>query len=151
MRRLTVAGALLFSIAVLFQALASSVRVERKFFFDYIPSARESAQIYFGGPQLLVKWTPVMGTSLFTELGGDETAVGEIPPPEATGVICVSLYEDANGTGVWEPGEALLPEGRFSLVNLDTDKTLASYVTDGSNEPYCFFPFDSASLCNELN
>lgn len=54
------------------------------------------------------------------------------------GSICVTLYNDANGNGVLDPGEGLVQGGQFALLDLTNSATLQNYTTDGASEPYCF-------------
>lgn len=67
-------------------------------------------------------------------------AVGQ--PTEAAGgqaSICVTLYNDANGNGVYDgAGEGLVAGGAFSLLDVGNSNTVATYTTDGASEPHCF-------------
>ncbi len=71
------------------------------------------------------------------------TTEGQPAPTQTTtgggaGSICVTLYNDANGNGVLDPGEGLVAGGNFALLDLGASITLATYATDGASEPYCF-------------
>jgi hypothetical protein len=48
----------------------------------------------------------------------------------------VLAYHDRNGNGVRDPDEELLPGAMFTVS--DARHTIANYITDGINEPYCF-------------
>jgi hypothetical protein len=55
----------------------------------------------------------------------------------ASSAICVSAYHDLNSDGVRDPAaEELLPNANFTLSN--EKGVVASYTSDGVNEPYCF-------------
>ena len=45
-------------------------------------------------------------------------------------------YHDRNGNQIRDPDEELLPGAMFAAS--DGRQTVASYITDGVNEPYCF-------------
>jgi len=65
----------------------------------------------------------------------------ETPTPTATptppsGDICVLAYHDRNGNKMRDPDEELLPGAMLTVS--DGRQTVASYITDGINEPYCF-------------
>lgn len=77
----------------------------------------------------------------------EETAVAEPEPepteePEAeasgmTNGICVSAYHDLNGDGQRDPNtEPLL--GDAAITIFQGGRSVASYVTDGQGDPYCF-------------
>jgi hypothetical protein len=57
-------------------------------------------------------------------------------PTPARGTICILAYHDRNGNKVRDPDEELLPGAMFTVS--DSRQTVASYITDGINEPYCF-------------
>ncbi len=50
--------------------------------------------------------------------------------------ICVSAFDDANGDGVPDSNEGLLADAVFTISR--ASGTVATYVSDGINEPYCF-------------
>jgi hypothetical protein len=68
-----------------------------------------------------------------TEGSGQPTAT-----PAGAASICVTLYNDANGNGVLDPGEGLVANGNFSLLDMGNSNTVAVYTTDGTTEPHCF-------------
>lgn len=53
-----------------------------------------------------------------------------------TSAICVSAFNDLNGDGRPDPGEGLLADAAFTVSR--TSNTVATYVSDGINEPHCF-------------
>ncbi|MEK7310780.1 MAG: SdrD B-like domain-containing protein [Chloroflexota bacterium] len=64
-----------------------------------------------------------------------------VSPTQASGgaaSICVTLFNDANGNGVFDPGEGLVAAGSFSLLDVSNSNTVATYTTDGASEPHCF-------------
>jgi hypothetical protein len=84
-------------------------------------------------------------TTAPTDAGAAPTeATAPTTAPEPTqiaagaGSICVTLYNDANGNGVLDPGEGLVAGGQFALLDLANSTTLQTYTTDGASEPYCF-------------
>lgn len=56
----------------------------------------------------------------------------------ATGTVCALLWNDGNGNGVRDAIEGLLPGGQLTVVDISTGAPVASYTTDGVNEPHCF-------------
>ena len=56
---------------------------------------------------------------------------------EPDGRICVTAFNDANQNGMREPMEPLLPDVVASLLN-EQAVAVATYATDGQNEPHCF-------------
>lgn len=60
---------------------------------------------------------------------------------EVTNAICVSVFDDQNGDGVLDAGEGLLADAVLTVSR--PSGTVASYVSDGLNEPYCFEGLDS--------
>ena len=58
--------------------------------------------------------------------------------PAGAAAICVTLYNDANGTGVLDAGEGLVAGGSFNLLDVGNSNTVATYTTDGASEPHCF-------------
>jgi hypothetical protein len=65
-----------------------------------------------------------------------ETPTPTATPTPARGDICVLAYHDRNGNKMRDPDEELIPGAMFTLS--DGRQTIASYITDGLNEPYCF-------------
>ena len=57
---------------------------------------------------------------------------------EASGAICVTLYDDLNGNGVLDVGEGMVASGAFALVDMETGEALDAYTTDAESEPHCF-------------
>lgn len=56
----------------------------------------------------------------------------------ASGGICVAAFADENSDGLQDPDEvSLLPDVVFHLANAE-GVVLATYRTDGQNEPHCF-------------
>lgn len=68
----------------------------------------------------------------------EATAVPETAQAAATnlGTVCVSAYADGNGDGVQDSGEGLLADAAITLSR--AGNTVATYVSDGVSEPYCF-------------
>lgn len=63
------------------------------------------------------------------------TAVLSATATPSTGILCVQAYFDNNGNGVRDTGEDLVPN---VIINVTTKGVaVASYTTDGKNEPYC--------------
>jgi len=58
-------------------------------------------------------------------------------PTPAPGNICVSVYEDDNGSGQRDEGESLVSGAVISLLDSNRQE-LEKYTTDGLSEPYCF-------------
>ncbi|MCC7358577.1 MAG: LysM peptidoglycan-binding domain-containing protein [Anaerolineales bacterium] len=56
----------------------------------------------------------------------------------ATGTVCALLWNDANGNGVRDAAEGLLPGGQLAVVDIATGAPVQAYTTDGVNEPHCF-------------
>ncbi|GAB4474836.1 MAG: hypothetical protein Kow00124_15240 [Anaerolineae bacterium] len=78
-----------------------------------------------------------------TTEGTPETAATPTPPPAPTevaqaqpGMICLIAYADANSNGFRETDELL--QGGINFTLSDGAQVVATYVTDGVNEPYCF-------------
>ncbi len=78
--------------------------------------------------------TPTPGPSPTPSATPSPTPTGE----PATGLICVRAFEDADGDGLWDAGEAVLAGARIDLKD-QSFVTLDSYTTTG-DEPYCFAP-----------
>ena len=79
------------------------------------------------------------------EEAAEPTAVPEPEPEEniaeTVGTVCVSIYDDANADGVQDSGENLLADAAVTLSQ--AGNTVATYVSDGINEPYCFAGLDA--------
>jgi hypothetical protein len=80
-------------------------------------------------------------TPTATPTSTDTPTPTQTPAPTATptpvsGAICVLAYHDRNGNGMRGPDEELLPGAMLTVS--DGRQTVASYITDGVNEPYCF-------------
>ena len=56
--------------------------------------------------------------------------------PGADSQICLAVYDDANASATRDNDEALLGDAVLTISN--DSGTVATYVTDGINEPYCF-------------
>lgn len=56
-------------------------------------------------------------------------------PVEESNTICVSAFEDVNGDSLPGEGEGLLADAVFTISHAAGN--LATYVSDGINEPYC--------------
>lgn len=98
---------------------------------------------------------PAEGETVAETSGGEsatEAPAGEpaTEAPEAAapgdGAICVTLYEDANGNGILDPGEGLIAGGGFGLYDTATSAELGTYATDGASEPYCFSELASGNF-----
>ncbi|GAB4269683.1 MAG: hypothetical protein Kow0080_13530 [Candidatus Promineifilaceae bacterium] len=76
------------------------------------------------------------------EAATEEAPAAEEPQPElisepAPSAICVTAFDDANGDGLRQAdSEGLLANAAISLFR--GGATVATYVSDGLNEPYCF-------------
>jgi LysM repeat protein len=53
----------------------------------------------------------------------------------STGALCVQAYFDNNGSGAKDETETLVPNVIINVTSKGT--AIASYTTDGKNEPYC--------------
>ncbi len=73
-----------------------------------------------------------------TDPNAQPTAAQPITAPAGAASICVTLYNDANGNGLLDPGEGLVAAGNFSLLDVSNSNTVATYTTDGASEPHCF-------------
>ena len=63
------------------------------------------------------------------------TAVVTATATPVAGALCVEAYFDNNGDGQRDTGENLIPNILFNVTAKGT--AIASYTTDGVNEPYC--------------
>jgi len=84
--------------------------------------------------------TPIP-TPTITPTPMDTPTPTDTPAPTATptppsGAICVLAYHDRNGNKIRDLDEELLAGAMFTVS--DGRQTVASYITDGINEPYCF-------------
>ncbi len=70
----------------------------------------------------------------------EEPAVSE---PDTTNSICVAAFNDADGNGQRGVGEGLTADAAISLFRGGSN--VATYVTDGINEPYCFGDLEADS------
>ncbi len=68
----------------------------------------------------------------------DDQEASPSPTPEPEGAsVCVLAFHDRNGDTVRDPdNEELLPNAEFSLAS--SSGVVASYTSDGVNEPHCF-------------
>ena len=73
-----------------------------------------------------------------SETGTPDTDDTPVVQEEASGEICVTLYDDLNGNGVLDSGEGLVNGGVFTLVDMSSGQALDGYTTDAESEPYCF-------------
>jgi hypothetical protein len=84
-----------------------------------------------------------------TETSTETLAPTSTPEPEAVAAaspinsICVSVYEDEDGDGqrASSEEETLLADAAVSIFR--AGKTVSTYVSDGSSEPYCFEDLES--------
>ena len=67
-----------------------------------------------------------------------DTQVAAATDTLATGTVCALLWNDANGNGVRDAVEGLLPGGQLTVVDIATGAPVQAYTTDGVNEPHCF-------------
>jgi hypothetical protein len=74
-------------------------------------------------------------TPTYTPTPTDTPTITPTPTP-ARGDICMLAYHDRNDNKMRDPDEELLPGAMFTLS--DARRTVANYITDGINEPYCF-------------
>jgi hypothetical protein len=73
-----------------------------------------------------------------TDPNAQPTAAQPTTAPAGAASICVTLFNDANGNGAFDPGEGLVAAGSFSLLDVSNSNTVATYTTDGASEPHCF-------------
>jgi LysM repeat protein len=67
------------------------------------------------------------------------TAIAQVTAtPEGSGTVCALLWQDANGNGVRDSSEGLLPGGTLTVVDIATGAPVQAYTTDGLSEPHCF-------------
>ncbi len=57
-------------------------------------------------------------------------------PAQDSGKLCLVAYDDANGNGVHDEGEGLVPGVMFTVR--DSAHVIVSFTTDDRNVPYCF-------------
>ncbi len=104
-----------------------------------------SGDIIYAGQRLLIKAVPLPAeTPTPTPEPTTETpppateATAETPPAAAErperGQICLALFDDLDGDGIWGDAEPMLAGGVVSISGIITD----SYATDGITERYCF-------------
>jgi hypothetical protein len=65
-----------------------------------------------------------------------QTPIPTATPTPPSGAICVLAFHDRNSNKMRDPDEELLPGAMFTVS--DGRQTVANYITDGINEPYCF-------------
>ncbi len=85
--------------------------------------------------------SPTVHTATATESQPAPPTVGAdlsvSPTPAATtGIVCVTLFEDANSNGQFESGEGLIAGGQIRIT--DPNGGTRTHITDGVNEPHCF-------------
>lgn len=74
-----------------------------------------------------------------TDPNAEPTRIVQPTATEAgAAAICIMLYNDANGNGIYDAGEGLVANGQFSLLDMSNSNTVATYTTDGASEPHCF-------------
>lgn len=66
----------------------------------------------------------------------DKTCIGTPTEPPVTGAICGVKFEDRNGNGAQDPGEALL--SGWTMVLQDGAGNFVASVVTGANGEYCF-------------
>jgi len=66
----------------------------------------------------------------------NRTCIGTPTEPPLTGSVCGVKFEDKNGNGAHDPGEALLPG--WTMVLLDAAGNIVASVVTGANGEYCF-------------
>lgn len=64
-------------------------------------------------------------------------AAAASPTPLGTGQVCVLLWNDTNGNGLRD-AESLLAGGSLNVVDVATGTPVATHITDGISEPFCF-------------
>ena len=77
-----------------------------------------------------------------------EESVASSEETDTTGTVCVSVYDDGNADGVQDGGEAILADAAITLSQ--GGNTVATYVSDGVNEPYCFANLDEGTYQVQL-
>ncbi|MBI3740962.1 MAG: hypothetical protein HY257_04300 [Chloroflexi bacterium] len=65
------------------------------------------------------------------------TSTPTFTPTPSTGALCVLVYHDLNSNGSRDVGEGLLANAQI-IVKDSGNNTIATYTTDGVNEPKCF-------------
>ena len=74
-----------------------------------------------------------------TDPNAEPTRIVQPTSTEAgAGTVCIMLFNDANGNGIYDAGEGLVANGKFSLLDMSNSNTTATYITDGASEPHCF-------------
>jgi hypothetical protein len=68
------------------------------------------------------------------------------PTPNLPGSACVTVYDDANGNGQPDAGEALIAGGQIKVEGA----VAADYITDGFTEPHCFDALPSGQYAFSL-
>jgi LysM repeat protein len=63
-------------------------------------------------------------------------AIDATQPAEIAGTICVATFNDANADGQRNENETLVANAAIA-ISLD-GRTVSTYITDGTSEPYCF-------------
>lgn len=71
-----------------------------------------------------------------TNLANNRTCVGTPTSPPLAGSICGVKFDDKNGNGKQEPGEAGLPG--WTIILTDANGNFVASVTTGPNGEYCF-------------
>jgi LysM repeat protein len=66
----------------------------------------------------------------------ESTPVPTPTPAVATSGLCLAAFDDANGSGTRDSGEALLPGVQFDVKD-SSGTSVATYTSDGLNEPHC--------------
>lgn len=86
---------------------------------------------------------PVEETEEQTEEAGETADSAEEEPAEepvaeetAEASVCISIFEDTDGDNAQGGGESLISDAAVTLSR--AGNTVATYVSDGVSEPYCF-------------
>ena len=85
-------------------------------------------------PSVAATDLPASPTSPISPSSPEAPTLAPTPTPILPGSACVTVYDDANGNGQPDAGEALIAGGQIKVEGA----AAADYITDGFTEPHCF-------------